>query len=286
MGYVEWSREPCDDFYTYACKGYHVSVANAASKYPITQAAQEQLRSAVEEVLTNWHANMKPTDNFYLRYGVNLFQECMQGVSDSKEQLLSVFADMTYNHKPFFLPKSFDLEPHTLASRVGRNFWFFPLISVRKDVDLENRQRMIVHLDEPQLTAPKALFDDAEFQREYLQSIRDLAISLGFDNVNETGRIFKLEQMLARGTTSPRARVPYYKKVKLGSLFLDKWNIYMYLSNVLGENMSPEDEVALRSEKYFSRFLKALKTTEWWVTDPHLAMTSQLSFENLIRSLS
>lgn len=80
-----------------------------------------------------------------------------------------MFADMTYNHKPFFLPKSFDLEPHTLASRVGRNFWFFPLISVRKDVDLENRQRMIVHLDEPQLTAPKALFDDAECQREYLQ---------------------------------------------------------------------------------------------------------------------
>lgn len=42
-----------------------------------------------------------------------------------------------------------------------------------------------------------------------------------------------------------------------------QWNIYMYLSNVLGENMSPEDEVALRSEKYFTRFLKALKTTEW-----------------------
>ncbi|XP_077557811.1 neprilysin-1-like [Haemaphysalis longicornis] len=263
MGYVEWSREPCDDFYTYACKGYHVSVANSASKYPITQGAQEQLRAAVEEVLANWHANMKPTDNFYLRYGVNLFQECMQGVADSKEQLQSVFADMTYNHKPFFLPKSFDLEPHTLASRVGRNFWFFPLISVRKDVDLENRQRMIVHLDEPSLTAPRALFDDPDFQREYLQAIRDLTIALGFDNVNETVRIFKLEQMLAKGTTSPRARAPYYKKVKLGSLFLDKWNIYMYLSNVLGENMSPEDEVALRSERYFSRFLKALKTTEW-----------------------
>nr|XP_050039696.2 neprilysin-1-like [Dermacentor andersoni] len=263
MGYVEWSREPCDDFYTYACKGYHVSVANSASKYPITQGAQEQLRAAVEEVLANWHANMKPMDNFYLRYGVNLFQECMQGVTDAKEQLQSVFADMTYNHKPFFLPKSFDLEPHTLASRVGRNFWFFPLITVRKDVDLENRQRMIVHLDEPELTAPRALFDDADFQREYLQAIRDLAINLGFDNVNETGRIFKLEQMLSKGTTSSRARAPYYKKVKLGSLFLDKWNIYMYLSNVLGENMSPEDEVALRSEKYFSRFLKSLKTTEW-----------------------
>ncbi|KAH7952687.1 hypothetical protein HPB49_000415 [Dermacentor silvarum] len=53
MGYVEWSREPCDDFYTYACKGYHVSVANSASKYPITQGAQEQLRAAVEEVLAN-----------------------------------------------------------------------------------------------------------------------------------------------------------------------------------------------------------------------------------------
>ncbi|XP_065288713.1 neprilysin-1-like [Dermacentor albipictus] len=263
MGYVEWSREPCDDFYTYACKGYHVSVANSASKYPITQGAQEQLRAAVEEVLANWHANMKPTDNFYLRYGVNLFQECMQGVTDAKEQLQSVFADMTYNHKPFFLPKSFDLEPHTLASRVGRNFWFFPLITVRKDVDLENRQRMIVHLDEPELTAPRALFDDADFQREYMQAIRDLAINLGFENVNETGRIFKLEQMLSKGTTSSRARAPYYKKVKLGSLFLDKWNIYMYLSNVLGENMSPEDEVALRSEKYFSRFLKSLKTTEW-----------------------
>ncbi|KAK8773742.1 hypothetical protein V5799_011725 [Amblyomma americanum] len=213
---------------------------------------------------------MRPTDNFYLRYGVNLFQECMQGVTDAKEQLQSVFADMTYNHKPFFLPKSFDLEPHTLASRVGRNFWFFPLITVRKDVDLENRQRMIVHLDEPELSAPRALFEDSDFQREYLQAIRDLAITLGFDNVNETARIFKLEQMLSKGTTSPRARAPYYKKVKLGSLFLDKWNIYMYLSNVLGENMSPEDEVALRSEKYFSRFLKSLKTTEWGTVNNYI----------------
>ncbi|CAN8032291.1 unnamed protein product [Ixodes persulcatus] len=270
MGYVEWSREPCDDFYTYACKGYHVSVAHSASKYPITQGAQDTLRAAVEDVLANWHADMKPSDNFYLRYGVSLFQECMQGVSDSKEQLLSLFADMTYNHKPFFLPKSFDLEPHTLASRVGRNFWFFPLITVRKDVDLENRQHMIVHLDEPQLTAPKALFEDPEFQSDYLKAMRDLSISLGFDNVNETLRIFKLEQMLARGTTHLRARVPFYKKVKLGSLFLDKWNIYMYLSNVLGENMSPEDEVALRSEKYFTRFLKALKTTEWGTVNNYI----------------
>ncbi|KAM7291704.1 neprilysin-21 [Ixodes scapularis] len=270
MGYVEWSREPCDDFYTYACKGYHVSVAHSASKYPITQGAQDTLRAAVEDVLANWHADMKPSDNFYLRYGVSLFQECMQGVSDSKEQLLSLFADMTYNHKPFFLPKSFDLEPHTLASRVGRNFWFFPLITVRKDVDLENRQHIIVHLDEPQLTAPKALFEDPEFQKDYLKAMRDLSISLGFDNVNETLRIFKLEQMLARGTTHLRARVPFYKKVKLGSLFLDKWNIYMYLSNVLGENMSPEDEVALRSEKYFTRFLKALKTTEWGTVNNYI----------------
>lgn len=35
------------------------------------------------------HANMKPTDNFYLRYGVNLFQECMQGGQFPKESGLT-----------------------------------------------------------------------------------------------------------------------------------------------------------------------------------------------------
>ncbi|KAH8026144.1 hypothetical protein HPB51_016455 [Rhipicephalus microplus] len=238
MGYVEWSREPCDDFYTYACKGYHVSVANSASKYPITQGAQEQLRAAVEEVLAN--------------------------CNDGRQRAI---AERVRRHdvQPQAVLPAQELRPGAAHAGVARGPQLL-VLPAHHGAQGRRPREPPAHDRAPgraELTAPRALFDDADFQREYMQAIRDLAITLGFDNVNETGRIFKLEQMLSKGTTSPRARAPYYKKVKLGSLFLDKWNIYMYLSNVLGENMSPEDEVALRSEKYFSRFLKSLKTTEW-----------------------
>lgn len=259
LGYADWSRPPCRDFWAHACGGRIREVPQRADYFDASSAAM--LNAVLDFERIARRMDLAYTDRAE-KFAVLFYYSCVQRTFldgwTSREFDMGRFFDQDLSQTDDDGSAATDVNDAIVA--LARRFWFFPFVTV-KVLPRKGIGRVFdAHLFPPELSGTPEMFRVDQFRQDYIAAYRALTDTLKLRiPLAEADVAFDFEKALSESLVAHAVEAAYAKWASLEDLS-QGFDITRLLKEVFSLETS---EVVLRSptlQEYFVKFASYFQT--------------------------